>query len=464
VLSILQISDPHFGPFSHWPRLEPQQAADKLAAEIRAALKKRGGKELPYSYDFVLLTGDFTWGPPVEGHPQSYEKGFETAKLFIRKLIDGHLARSFDSVVLIPGNHDIRWAQRGQNGDFQFQSRSRAEYYYRKLVQEALPEQGGDQPGKHLQLQSHLGHVHVFPDKFCDFVLLALNSTRIESAEHSGIGYVGADQIYGLLGQLDYSRADRHCRVVAALHHHLQPVESVRLRQMLLPKAERRYSFVTDGFDVLTTLLEIQADAVLHGHMHVPHHCFHGLVPLEDSATRSISIAALSSAGSIGLGAASRNIGEGHQFQVIELWENAIRFYSFEAPLVNPGEERDWRMRTLHLPFELSARPLSRLQTAHNSRRLKRSLHELAAFESELLMEAWVRGDEKARERVRENVRQRKLHPRVVAEFDAAFRYAESQLATKQFGAEYRRALEEDNPKSLARCVEEKMNEWGVER
>lgn len=457
MLRILQISDPHFGPLSHWPQAEPEAVAEELSSEIRAALKESAGSELPSTYDVVLLSGDFTWGAPVSGYPRSYETGFETARLFIRKLIDDRLAQSAESVVLIPGNHDIRWAQPGHNGDFQFQSRADAEYHYRKLVEEALPELKGKEPGTHLQLQTHLGHIHVFHDLLCDFVLLALNSTRIESADHAGIGYVGADQIHGLLRQLEDIRAERNCRLVVALHHHLQPIESVRLRQMLLPKAERRHSFVTDGFDVLTTLLELQADVILHGHMHVPHHCFHGLMPVESAP---LSTTALASAGSVGLGAASGNISGVHHFQVIELTELALRLHSFEAPLGNARDRRNWRKQTLQLDFKTAAQPLSRLRNQSTSEGTTRSSHELALFESELELEAWARGDARARESIRGKIREEKLKPHVRKAVDEAFAYAEGELANKKFIADYRKAFEEDNPITLGRCVEKKMNQW----
>lgn len=441
--------------------------ASQVAAEIQEAISPRnllaahGMSDLPLSYDAVLLSGDFTWGGPLPDHPGAFEQGFETARLFVRELVDRRLVTSADGIVLLPGNHDIRWAA-PHDGAAGFQLREEAEKYYRQLVREGLPEQLAAS-GEHLQLQTHLGHLHFFSRPYCDYLLLALNSTRIEAAEQAGVGYVGYDQIYGLFQQIDDERrrSSKPCRVVAALHHHLQPIESIGIRDLAVPRSQRSLSFTTDGFEVLKTLIGMNASVAVHGHMHVPFHYSYALLGPEDHGPESERPLAISAAGSAALAAASGNIRAPHHFQVIEVRENGVRFYSFTAELQPVARtKRQWMLQKLHVPLLNPAPTLDQVCGSLDQDLVAPQLREQAMFDSMVTLSAWTHRDPRARAAVRGEVRIHKLRPEARGNFDAAFEFAEQRLATPEFYAAYVKSRWEDRQKLLFRLVEEEMNRW----
>ncbi|MBC7926897.1 MAG: metallophosphoesterase [Bryobacteraceae bacterium] len=455
---ILQVSDPHFGPKCHWPDKDPEAVARDSVAEIKSALLEHARDDLPPSFDAVLLSGDFCWGSPILDRPDAREVGFRTAVHFVRQLLEAKLVLSRDSLIFVPGNHDILWSEKDSKGNPRFSLRATAEKRYQDFVRECLPEQQVLQDD-HLQLQSHLGHVHHFAAGDREYLVVALNSCRIESQDQAGMGYVGYDQLYGLIKQALSLDARQLCRVIVVLHHHVLPVETVRLRRMAAPPVARRVSFVTDAYDLLTTCLAMGADVVLHGHMHTPHQYSYELAHVEGSAAQSQKLV-ISAAGSFCLGQASRNIERSHQFQVVELSDALVRVYSFEADLKPEGAERlPWTLRKLVFPFDGTG-GLNRIASALDETKLGNCLFEQRLFDDVNELDAWSRSDPLARELIRSRVRSSKLTSHAREHFDAAFNHAEANLATTAFFAEFQRRLRLDAPKALHRVVEEMMNEW----
>ena len=63
------------------------------------------------------------------------------------------------------------------------------------------------------------------------------------------------------------TRGHPDCIRVAALHHHLIPVEPI----MHLPQQGKNFSLVTDASDVLRTLYQKNFAVIMHGHQHQPY-------------------------------------------------------------------------------------------------------------------------------------------------------------------------------------------------
>jgi hypothetical protein len=443
----------HFGPKCHWPDTPPSEVAANLASNLKATL--RTDRDLPPTFDVVLLSGDFTWGAPVAGKPDARSLGFTTAASFVRELVRQEIARSADDIILIPGNHDICWSKRSSDGHFEFQLREDAEKEYQEFIQEALDGARQEHINKHLQ--PTLGHLHYVSQNNCDFAILALNSTRIEHPEQAGVGYVGHDQIYSLLNQVEAGR--RNIRFVAALHHHLLPLESVRLRGMAAPRDRRKLSFVTDAYDVLQTLMRLGTAVVLHGHMHKAWHGYYGAF-YSNPGERVIG---LGGAGSVSLGKGSRNIRADHHFQAVLIYENSVEFRSFKASLGSENEMQVWRASDKVCFIPDYHRPTGD-QVEHENRSLIRkallAIQERRIFDSVLELEAWVRGDARAREFIQNHLLPQNLTEKARSSFSAAFAAAEQRLATPDFYEKYLKLIEGNNPKLIERWVEQEMNRW----
>jgi len=97
--------------------------------------------------------------------------------------------------VVVPGNHDIRWCDRSAQPEV---DRKSAEQDYRDFLDRLFS------PNHAYRLTSDLGYCHVFRTREelpQPVVLLALNSCRIETSYTPGLGWVGYDQIYRLIGK-----------------------------------------------------------------------------------------------------------------------------------------------------------------------------------------------------------------------------------------------------------------------
>jgi hypothetical protein len=172
---ILHLSDFHFGPTSHWGRFPDE--ARRFAEEIKGAIHAKGMVPM---FDAVVCTGDFTFSR------NNYLAGFPVAEEFVRELIRQDFVSDVEQVVLTPGNHDIRWAAPGSG--YRYRSREEAERSFRNMLRNTY--------GNGARADSlTLAQSHVFPKNGINYVILGLNSARVEAAEVAGIGYVGEDQL-----------------------------------------------------------------------------------------------------------------------------------------------------------------------------------------------------------------------------------------------------------------------------
>jgi hypothetical protein len=449
---ILQVSDVHYGSMSHWHQFEPDRAAAISFREIRDAL---ADAKIAEKFDVVLLSGDFSWGPSFSDAAE-YDRGFDTAAELAKLLLqEGWCIPK--GLMVLPGNHDIQWSPK--SGDT-FHTREEAESRYRKFLEQIFP----NQPER---LRDDLGYYDIFRHEDRDYLFLTLNSCRIEARERGGTGYVGYGQIQNLLERVAKlpPRENRPYFSVAALHHHLLPIEAVRLKAMLGQTAPK-VSFITDGIEILQALLQTGVSLALHGHLHMPFHYAYSEPAQNDSEPVSLVI---SCAGSFSVGAQSKNISGVHQFQAIEINEHFIRFHSFEAPLRSPGKVRKWQRRVIQFACPetvnrnwQTAFYLWQIDKRLRPEKVARSLNEFKLFEDCLEFDALRRGDSSVKERLHDAIEGEpdRLTRRAQEHFEQAFGYAISLATSAEGVAMFYQGFESDDPWYLEDFIIHFVNDW----
>ncbi len=240
--AILHLSDLHL---THIPDICHFASADDLLKAIKNAFDSElcvynhiNSEQKPPQPEYIVISGDFTWqGESVE---------FRRSQEFIRDLLI-EFKLSPKKLIVVPGNHDMRWYQDGKPA-----SKVNRENDYR-MFYELVKKQ---EPNDHLS--SYIAN--------SDITILGLNSASIESDECHGFGYVGIEQLDDLWS--DVTADDNFCYAaprVAVLHHHLIPVNR------LVPiNEENQYSLTLDAEQIHRWFFDNNIKVVLHGHQHQP--------------------------------------------------------------------------------------------------------------------------------------------------------------------------------------------------
>jgi len=416
IFAVLHLSDPHFGPYSHWfcpPKkgasINPRKEGAKLAREVKAALERTELGGALFYIDAIVITGDFLWGGPLPqpytGYPRTcaYESALAfTEELVKLKILDGARWR----LLVVPGNHDIFWSRRDPYTPL---SRMEAEKDYRQFLGALFhKDQTRERP--------HLGSCVVLPTREIPprpVVLIGLNSCRIETRYTPALGWVGYDQIADLITcdlperitewkRLTGCDSLRHPLSIAALHHHLQLHDPRPLEQ--LSKHRSAMSYLTDAPETLDALIDLGFQVVLHGHAHSARRYLYGQhASRAGGPEREVSTLVVGGAGSVGLCLESGNIKKGHQFQVMEFFLDKIRVRSYETALKPAGSPRNWQT----IEFEFSSRldemdeTFCEAMIARISRgECSRARCELEGFDTLINFEALIRGEKFVKDRL----------------------------------------------------------------
>jgi 3',5'-cyclic AMP phosphodiesterase CpdA len=244
---IIHFSDLHFGK-SDFPQGDgplKKSLTSLLGADLTAL-----GKGRPAA---VVVSGDLTW----KGNPSE----FQEALTFVTMLRSVYDLDPFLDVLVIPGNHDITWAdQEGEDYDPTSKvhySGSEAERNYQDFFTRTI----GILPNKYLSM----GRRYLLQN-FVTVDLLGLNSCRVENQAFSGYGYVGLDQLTDGASSMGWSKeTSRVTYRMAFLHHHLIPVNPVEESAK-----NHDYSLTLDAGQLLYKIGELGVDCVGHGHQHQP--------------------------------------------------------------------------------------------------------------------------------------------------------------------------------------------------
>jgi Calcineurin-like phosphoesterase len=331
---ILHISDPHFGDKSYYGDVAqyPQLMAEVGESLAKAGLIDRNGPK-PF-FDAAILSGDFTW--------QGRSNGFQTSAKFISLLTMSRYCKP-DSILLIPGNHDMSYMR---DGVAQWTAPV-VEQPYRDFIADVL----GETP------EPVLFHIKEFRDR--GIVLAGLNSTRIIRDDTNELGYVGYDQLFAVMNRIWKARPAAGARpelLVMVLHHHLTHMDTAPAEQLVPPRAQRRYSYDVDAPAILEAMGAFNVEVILHGHQHLRWLERHQAGDPVGKPPQPFWISAAASAG-----ICHPDSRDEHHFQVLEISEDlrTLQLHHFSARVLAKEKPREWGYRC-HDPLALEPRPLLR--------------------------------------------------------------------------------------------------------
>jgi 3',5'-cyclic AMP phosphodiesterase CpdA len=231
---VLHISDLHFGDDHGFGTHVGPTVGPRKLAEIIA-------EGLPSPPACVVVSGDLT--------TKSGPDGFLSARAFLEELVR-LLDVDRDAVVLVPGNHDILIEDPELTRDYknEQQFRDLLQLFYERSTELERVHDIRDESGRH-------------------YVVGTLNSSRPRHRETMDYGYVGNDRSAPVFQTVrmcaDLARSDVWVAVV--LHHHLLPGPLVEE-----PETGRPVSMTLDAGEIVSLAQTHGADALLHGHQHIP--------------------------------------------------------------------------------------------------------------------------------------------------------------------------------------------------
>jgi 3',5'-cyclic AMP phosphodiesterase CpdA len=286
---IVHLSDLHFGSHHAFSR-QTTGTGKNLAVTIIDDLRARYGDVPPAA---IILSGDLTW----LGTSDEFEWAVELVQQFASAF-----RLDFRHFVVVPGNHDIQWAE--QEADY---DRSRpvevaaddAQRNYRDFLSKAFGLTASE--GLAMGRRYILGNYRAVD-------VLGLNSSRLEQRHFAGYGFVNRDSLVKGADAMGWANdeQDEKLRMVV-VHHHVAPVTP----REEIAGADRIYSLTLDAGEIIYTALERAVDLVIHGHMHQPFAAW--VSRAADNAPFSpLRTLAIHGAGSVGvqgqhLGAIGRN-------------------------------------------------------------------------------------------------------------------------------------------------------------
>ncbi|HLJ27523.1 MAG TPA: metallophosphoesterase [Candidatus Angelobacter sp.] len=248
---ILHLTDLHFAVGSnrhqHRWRLDSDLGRqDRTMVEaITAAIGNR-------KVGLVVVTGDFTFtGEKIE---------FDEALSALRLLL-GVLNLSTDHLVVIPGNHDIRWTTTQTYSDtaevVQAPENARAHYawFYNELYRH--------QPNKHLAM----GRRYLLPSGVA-VEICGLNSSSLETGKNflAGVGRISEAPFEDVANKLGWKHRKTGSMAVRVLlvHHHLALTEDLELAAGY----PRGFGLALDAVRIQRLAASYGVQLAIHGHKH----------------------------------------------------------------------------------------------------------------------------------------------------------------------------------------------------
>jgi len=333
--TILHITDPHYSVGRHrdqhvW-RLESEAAngMPTLAEAISGAIGRR-------TVGAIIVTGDLTFTGEVEE--------FQEAEMSLTKLF-GPSPLNKDRLVVVPGNHDIRWT-------------ATADYDENAIVTEA-PELArtnyegffhrmfGHNPNANLSMGRRFILPCGIPIEVC-----AVNSSSLETGPNflAGMGRVQEAAVTEIANALGWDAGGGFALRLLALHHHLTLTEDLEP----FGNYYRGYGIAVDAPRITRLATSYGVQLALHGHKHREFLWRSGAYELPEHAQQRWGLGNLSI---IGGGSAGSRDTEGNRnyFNLIDITTSGIELTMFRA--TNQGAFRE--MKTVSAGIELKGSPPS---------------------------------------------------------------------------------------------------------
>ena len=196
------------------------------------------------SPDYIVISGDFV--------NKAKPKMFGIAASYLR---DVFLAAGFDlreKLLVVPGNHDVKFLSKRQPDDFIRLRR------YRQFLRTLFDESDFEARRQRF--------IKIDSEKRVIFICLDSTLKNSLPLAEGEIGENQQDWMRRKMSQIsrDIGAAYADYAKVVVVHHHCVPIEGT-------PPSSERFMQLLDAGDVLKTLDDVGINCVLHGHKHVPH-------------------------------------------------------------------------------------------------------------------------------------------------------------------------------------------------
>lgn len=325
---ILHLTDLHFAKDDHrdqhaW-RLESENGDHATLVEaITHAVNDQ-------TIGAVIVTGDLTF--------KGAREEFDEARVSLTRLL-GILNLDVDRLVVVPGNHDIRWTKdESYSEDAKVtQASKEAKENYARFYRATFRHEPEAHLGMGRRFALPCGHT---------IEVCALNSSSLQTGAKflAGMGKIDELSFTAVANDLQWTDENTAALRFLAIHHHLALTED-------LEPSDGYYK----GFGMAVDAARIQRAAVkrgvhlaVHGHKHrsfiwrssvseLPEHS------QPDQSSRALSIVGGGSAGSTDVESAS------HYFNIIELSPSELRLKIMRARNLGSFEEMANRKASLRL-------------------------------------------------------------------------------------------------------------------
>lgn len=252
---ILHITDPHFAYGDtrkhHTWKLESEDRAENgaeqtLAEAIVATLDEHTRSRI----GLILVTGDLT----ARNQPQE----FDEARYSLTKLY-GVLGLGAEHLVVIPGNHDIRWTtEAAYSHDAVVQvAPDAATEPYRKFYRDLFRHE----PHKLLCMSRRYILPHGMVLDIC-----ALNSSSLETGKHflAGMGRIQEASFQEVVNAMGWHDSSGLALRLLALHHHLVPTEDLEMPG----EYAKGFGMAIDAPRIQRLAAKYGVQLAMHGHKH----------------------------------------------------------------------------------------------------------------------------------------------------------------------------------------------------
>ncbi len=311
--AILHLSDPHWatGRFraQHVWRLEsePNDGRDTLSDAVFKAVQRAGRR-----VGMVLVTGDLTY----TGAREEFDEAF----LGLSRLL-GNLELARDWLVVVPGNHDIRWSTDEKYADGApvavAPAAATAGYaaFYRRLFEH--------EPNVHLSM----GRRYVFPHGGLVEVA-GVNSSSLEQGRDflAGMGRVQEPAFAQLANALGWGDGATLALRVLALHHHLTPTENLERAE----EFARGFGMAIDAPRIQRMAARVGVQLAVHGHKHRVFVWRSGVCELPEETQDRWDLGELAIVGGGSAGSADTDGGRNY-FNLIRVASEGVRLDMFRA-------------------------------------------------------------------------------------------------------------------------------------
>jgi hypothetical protein len=340
--TILHITDLHFAVGKnrdqHMWALESEKDRGKntLAEAVKGAINDR-------NIGMVLVTGDLTFmGDPLE---------FNEARVSLFRLL-GLLQLDIDRLVVVPGNHDIRWTK---SEDYNEDSKVNVapeeakinyrDFYYKLFRHEANPTLS-------------MGRRFIMPSGIA-LEICAVNSSSLEQGQNflAGMGRIEENAFENVLNALCWNSPSLSFRILA-LHHHLMLTENLEP----VKEYSRGFGIAIDATRITRLAAKYGVHLAIHGHKHRAFLWRSGIYELPEHTQPMYQLGDLSLIGG-GSAGSSDTEGQNNYFNLLQIDNSGLRvemYRSKNSGIFQPMSTWDADLRIEGNPPKLVLFPWSR--------------------------------------------------------------------------------------------------------